>query len=96
MGETKKNKKILFQLAVIILPLFMLMTAAIVWTVYNSTLNGFLEAQNSHIEELLSDPQNHFEFMNEKDYGEDVREWYIEQLGKGTVKDYSEELSEEE
>ena len=96
MGGTKKNKKILFQLAVIILPLFMLMTAAIVWTVYNSTLNGFLEAQNSHIEELLSDPENHFEFMNEKYYGEDIREWYIEQLEKGTVGDYSEELSEEE
>ena len=63
MGGTKKNKKILFQLAVIILPLFMLMTAAIVWTVYNSTLNGFLEAHNSHIEELLSDPENHFGFM---------------------------------
>ncbi|MBO6163138.1 MAG: histidine kinase [Eubacterium sp.] len=80
----------------IILPLFMLMTAAIVWTVYNSSLNGFLEAQNSHMEELLSDPENHFEFMNEKYYGEDIREWYIEQLEKGRVRDYSEELSEEE
>lgn len=96
MGGIKKNKKILFQLAAIILPMFMLMTAAIVWTVYNSALNGFLEAQNSHMEELLSDPENHFEFMNEKYYGEDIREWYIEQLEKGTVRDYSEELSEEE
>ncbi len=96
MRGNKKNRKILFQLAVIILPLFMLMTAAIVWTVYNSTLNGFLEAQNSHIEELLSDPENHFEFMNEKYYGEDIREWYIEQLEKGTPEDYNEELSEEE
>ena len=96
MRGKKKNRKILFQLAVIILPLFMLMTAAIVWTVYNSALNGFLEAQNSHMEELLSDPENHFEFMNEKYYGEDIREWYIEQLEKGTVRDYSEELSEEE
>ena len=96
MRGKKKNRKILFQLAVIILPLFMLMTAAIVWTVYNSALNGFLEAQNSHMEELLSDPENHFEFMNEKYYGEDIREWYIEQLEKGRVRDYSEELSEEE
>jgi len=96
MGGIKKNKKILFQLAAIILPLFMLMIAAIVWTVYTSTLNGFQVAQNNHMEELLSDPENHFEFMNEKYYGEDIREWYIEQLEKGTPEDYNEELSEEE
>ena len=96
MGGTRKNRKILIQLAAIILPLFMLMTAAIAWTVYNSTIKGFLEAQNRHMEELLSDPENHFEFMNEKYYEEDIREWYIEQLGKGTVEDYSEEISEEE
>jgi len=96
MGGTRKNRKILIQLAAIILPLFMLMTAAIAWTVYNSTIKGFLEAQNSHMKELLSDPENHFEFMNEKYYEEDIREWYIEQLGKGTVEDYSEEISEEE
>ena len=96
MGGTRKNKKILIQLAAIILPMFVLMTAAIVWTVYNSTIKGFLEAQNSHMEELLSDPENYFEFMNEKYYEEDIREWYIEQLEKGTVEDYSEEYSEEE
>ena len=82
MGGIKKNKKILFQLAAIILPLFMLMIAAIVWTVYTSTLNGFQVAQNNHMEELLSDPENHFEFMDEEHYGEDIREWYIEQLEK--------------
>ena len=96
MKSKKRYRKLLLQLMAIIFPLFILMTVAIVWTVYNSALNGFLEAQNSHMEELLSDPENHFEFMNEKYYGEDIREWYIEQLEKGTVRDYSEELSEEE
>ena len=52
MKGAKGYKKLLLQLTAIILPLFILMTAAIVWTVYNSTLDGFLEAQNDRIREL--------------------------------------------
>ena len=95
MTSVRKNRKILLQLVAIILPLFILMIAAVVWTVYNSTLDGFLEAQNRHIEEIISTPENHFEILEEGVYEEYVREWYIDQMEKDSV-DYTEEITEAE
>ena len=95
MRSVRKKKRILLQLVAIILPLFILMIAAVVWTVYNSTLDGFLEAQNRHIEDIISAPENHFEILEEGVYEEYVRKWYIEQMEKDPV-DYTEEITEEE
>ncbi|MBR6103388.1 MAG: PP2C family protein-serine/threonine phosphatase [Ruminococcus sp.] len=51
--KKKKNHKLLFQISVIILPVFILMAAAVTWAMYHSTVDGFLEAQNSHMEYMI-------------------------------------------
>ncbi|MBR6872360.1 MAG: serine/threonine-protein phosphatase [Ruminococcus sp.] len=51
----KKNRKLLFQISIIILPVFIAMTTAITIAMYSSTVNGFLEAQNSHLDYILKE-----------------------------------------
>ena len=94
MKSNRKAPKLLFQITAIVLPLFALMTAAIVWTVYNSTLKGYLEAQNGHIEEMMPEVALKFVFLDEEKPDE-IKEWYLEQLKKADF-DYSEDLTDEQ
>ena len=89
-----KRQRLLIQITAIVLPLFALMTAAVIWTVYNSTLAGFLEAQNDHIRETMSDISESFIFLSDEKEPE-VKEWYMDQLKKADF-DYSRELTDEE
>lgn len=55
------------------------MTAAIVWTVYNSTLDGFLETQNDHIRELaVESVDDCFTFLDDV-YTPEEQEWFLSQ-----------------
>ena len=95
MKSKKRYRKLLMQLMAIIFPLFMLMTAAIVWTVYNSTLDGFLEAQNDRIRELtIESLDSGFIFLDEN-YTSELQEWFFTQMEKEPFK-YDKELSSEE
>ncbi len=94
MGGRKKNKKILFQLSVIILPLFMLLTAAIVWTVSQSIIDGYLEAEKKHMQEMMKEPYSHFPFL-EEGISPRVQEWFLSQPEQEII-DYSNDLNEEE
>lgn len=94
MGGIKKNKKILFQLAAIILPLFILMTAAIVWTVSQSILSGYLESEKKHMQEMMSEPYSYFPFL-EEGISPRVQEWFLSQPEQEII-DYSNDLNEEE
>ena len=49
-----KNRKLYFQISAVIFPLFLLTAVLIAFVVYNSTLNGFLESQNSHMTRCLA------------------------------------------
>ena len=49
----KKRHRMLFQMGAVLLPMFILLFAAISWVVYHSVINSFLEAQNTHMEYLL-------------------------------------------
>ena len=89
-----KRRKLLFQVTVIVFPLFALMTAAVIWTVYNSIQAGFLEAQNDHIRETIADISDSFIFLSDAKDPE-VKEWYMDQLKKADF-DYSRELTDEE
>lgn len=89
-----KRKKLLFQITALVLPLFALMTAAVVWTVYNSTINGFLEAQNEHITGMLKKDNYVFPFAD-PDNDHRIIEWYLDQAYKADF-DYSTEPTEEE
>ena len=55
MKEKRKRKhKLLIQITLIILPIFFLMTAAVVWTVYTSSVNSYLKAQDKQISDTMS------------------------------------------
>ena len=45
--KNRKGRRLYLQISLIIIPLFLLTALIIAFVVYNSTLNGFLEAQNS-------------------------------------------------
>ena len=95
MKSAKGYRKLLLQLTAIILPLFLMMTAAIVWTVYNSTLDGFLEAQNDHIRELaVESVDSCFTFLNDR-YTPEEQEWFLTRTEKEPF-DYDEPLTGEE
>ena len=93
IGKNKKHK-LLLQIVTIFLPLFMIMTGAIVYVVYSSTVNGFLEAQNDHIRNMLSEERNYVLFW---EVYEDprIQRWFLEEFKKGDL-DYSKEPTLEE
>ena len=55
MAKNKKNRKLLFQIAGIVLPLFLLHLAAVVWLSYRNAVNSYLTAQNENIEADLEE-----------------------------------------
>ena len=57
-----KRQRLLIQITAIVLPLFALMTAAVIYIVYSSTVNGFLEAQNDHIKKFVNSDYALFSF----------------------------------
>ena len=50
----KKNRKLLLQVGFAIIPLFLLMMAAVAYSMYKSTVNSVLEAQNERMAEVLA------------------------------------------
>ena len=94
MESKKKTPKLLFQITALVIPLFILMTVSVALTVYNSTVNGFLEAKNNHIEQLLSDRYNYFMFIGDNNDPR-VQQWFIEQAKKADF-DYDRDLTNEE
>ena len=89
-----KRQRLLIQITAIVLPLFALMTAAVIYIVYSSTVNGFLEAQNEHITGLLNNNNYVFPFVD-PDIDHEITEWYLDQAYKADF-DYSSEPTEEE
>ena len=49
----KKNRKLIVQVSLLILPVFILMIVAVSLAMYNSTLDSFIEAKQTHMEYLL-------------------------------------------
>ena len=54
MKEKKKNRKLLFQIGVVLIPMFLGLMAGILWVIYDSSVDGYLEAQNTHMEIFLN------------------------------------------
>ncbi|MBR6045143.1 MAG: histidine kinase [Ruminococcus sp.] len=94
MESKKRTPKLLFQITALVIPLFILMTVSVALTVYNSTVNGFLEAKNNHIEQMLSDRYNYFLFIGDNTEPR-VQQWFIEQIKKADF-DYDRDLTEDE
>lgn len=49
----QKNRRLLIQIAFIVIPLFLVMFAAALYLMYTGSVKGFLEAQNEHMSEIL-------------------------------------------
>ena len=94
MKGNRKKHRLLFQITAIVLPLFALMTAAVIYIVYTSTVNGFLEAQNDHIKEMMPGIRDQFVFLDD-DKESRVKQWYLDQLKKADF-DYSKALTDEQ
>ena len=54
LAKAKRRRKLLIQTALIILPAFTLMIAAVVWVVYISSINSYLKAQDKQINDTMT------------------------------------------
>lgn len=74
MKKKKKNRKLLFQMSVIVLPIFVAMIIAVIYSVYDNTVKSFLEAQDPYMEYLLDHTyENSLSFISE-----DELKWYLD------------------
>ncbi len=80
-----KSKKLYFQISLIIIPLFLLTAAVISYIVYNSTLNGFLEAHNESMEHQLETVLNELGATTDATISKRT-DWYFGMLEKYTLK----------
>ena len=71
--KKKKNRKLLVQLGHIMIPVFFVMFLVSVFSMYNSTVDGFLEAQDSHMTYLLEQTYEHSLWYDDKQLG-----WYLD------------------
>ncbi|MCR4608186.1 MAG: serine/threonine-protein phosphatase [Eubacterium sp.] len=71
--KKKKNRKLLMQVLFITFPILMLMLIVMVWAVYESSVDGFLEAKNDHMEYIIDLFCQEYCF-----YDDDVAEWYFD------------------
>ena len=82
MKSKNKKRRLLFQITAIVLPLFLLLAVVICQQVYSNSVDSFLEAQNTFMEEHLDNSEKNF-FLFEEEYdNDDLRDWYIDYLEK--------------
>ena len=99
MEGKKHKKKLLLQITAIVLPLFAVMVAAVIWAVYSSTLNGYLEAQNDHIEDSMNNTLNYISFVSGEVFDQDSKDWMFQHMEKyriGLRSDETDALSEKQ
>ena len=53
MKAKKKSKKLLLQIALVLMPVFILLLIAVLWIMYTTTVDGFLEAQKTNMQMKL-------------------------------------------
>ena len=81
MKEKKKNRKLLFQIGVVLIPVFLGLMAGILWVIYDSSVDGYLEAQNTHMEIFLNQVYAGCILADYADQDmEDVKEWAFKRL----------------
>ena len=81
----KMKSKLYFQISLIIIPLFLLTAAVISYIVYNSTLNGFLEAHNESMEHQLETVLNELGATTDATISKRT-DWYFDMFEKYTMK----------
>jgi len=75
--KRKYRGRLLIQTLAIVLPLFLLMTAAVCWLFESNSVNSFLEAQNSHMSFQLNQAENNIFFLSDE-----IMQWLFDKIEK--------------
>ena len=86
MKQKKKNRKLLFQIGVVLIPVFIGLMAGILWVIYDSSVDGYLEAQNKHMEIFLNQVYAGCILMEDPDQDMvDMKEWELRRLASSLL-----------
>ena len=77
MEKKTKNRKLLFQVALVMLPVFMLLIALVSWVMYTATVNGMLETQRGNMKNMLEDTYD--SIVETSLTGSETADWFIRQ-----------------
>ena len=77
MGKKTKNRKLLFQVGIVMLPVFMILIALVSWVMYTTTVNGMLETQRGNMKNMLEDTYD--SIVETSLTGSDSANWFIKQ-----------------
>ena len=77
MEKQTKNRKLLFQVALVMLPVFMLLIALVSWVMYTATVNGMLETQRGNMKNMLEDTYD--SIVETSLTGSETADWFIRQ-----------------
>ena len=64
MEKKRKKRKLLVQIIAITVPVFVIMMIAIIWSVYESATNGFVNAKKSHMEYVLKECDPFYQYFD--------------------------------
>ena len=97
LKKGKSRRKLLIQVSLIIVPVFVLMTAAVVWVVYTSSVNSYLRAQERQTRDIMDEAMFSIYMTGNERLGieDNVKEWFIEAF-QNTPLDGSIEMTDEE
>ena len=82
MKSKNKKRRLLFQVAAIVLPLFLLLAVIICQQVYSNSVDSFLEAQNSFIEERINLALQNISLLDDNKFDDNAQGWLIDYLEK--------------
>ncbi len=95
MKSKNKKRRLLFQITAIVLPLFLLLAVVICQQVYSNSVDSYLEAQNSFIEERIDLALQNISLLDDNKFDDNAQGWLIDYLEKDGAMVY-ESLSEAE
>lgn len=95
MKSKNKKRRLLFQITAIVLPLFLLLAVIICQQVYSNSVDSYLEAQNSFIEERIDLALQNISLLDDNKFDDNAQGWLIDYLEKDGAMVY-ESLSEAE
>ena len=77
MEKKTKNRKLLFQVGIVMLPVFMILIALVSWVMYTTTVNGMLETQRGNMKNKLEDTYD--SIVETSLTGSETADWFIKQ-----------------
>ena len=82
MKSKNKKRRLLFQITAIVLPLFLLLAVIICQQVYSNSVDSYLEAQNSFIEERIDLALQNISLLDDNKFDDNAQGWLIDYLEK--------------